>query len=673
MSALVMPPNSGERTRKIDMKVSRAPIATLIAPDEQAHLALEAVWRRPPGLFGWLCSTNHKDIGIRYIVTAFVFFGLAGILALLMRIQLAFPENHFLSPDLYNQFFTVHGTTMMFLFAVPIMEGLGLYLVPLMVGTRNAAFPRLNAFGYFAFLAGGLLLWGGLFVNAGADAGWFAYVPLSGPEYSPGHRVDIWADMITLTEISALSGAVVNLATVFKQRAPGMSLNRIPLFVWAQVVTAFMIIFAMPAVMVVSGFLALDRLMNVNTHFFNPAEGGDALLYQHLFWFFGHPEVYIIFIPATGIVSAIVETFSGRRVFGYTAMVLSLIATGFIGFGLWVHHMFATPLPLLGRSFFTGSSMMIAIPTGVQIFCWIATIWTGRPRLRLPFLFVCGFILVFVIGGLTGMMLASVPIDLQVHDTYFVVAHFHYVLIGGAVFPLLGAFYYWFPKWTGRILTEPLGRWNFWLLFVGFNLTFFPMHILGLHGMTRRIYTYVAETGWGNLNLLATIGALIIGLSMSIFVLNVLLSCRRGVIADANPWLAPTLEWATASPPPSYNFYQLPSVAEGDPLWREPESKPVVVGLSRKKREVLNTTIIDAVPEHRYELALDSIWPLALAIVVGLTMTAVIFTPWAIPFGMFFSMLMLFAWFWRGNEPEFLTTRSKIKPTSAATQLAAET
>src|SRR5205807_9058178 len=329
--------------------------------------------------------------------------------------------------------------------------------------------------------------------------------------YAPGHRVDIWADMITLTEISALAGAVVNLTTVFKQRAPGMSLNRIPLFVWAQVVTSFMILFAMPAVMLVSGYLAMDRLTHVNTHFFNPAEGGDALLYQHLFWFFGHPEVYIIFIPATGFVSTIVSTFSRRKTFGYPLMVLSLVATAFIGFGLWVHHMFATPLPRLGQSFFSGSSMMIAIPSGIQVFCWLTTMLAGKPQFKTPLLWVIGFILIFVLGGLTGVMLASVSLDIQVHDTFFVVAHFHYVLIGGAVFPLFRAFYYWFPKWTGRLMNETLGKWNFWLMFLGFNLTFFPMHILGLHGMTRRIYTYVAETGWGNLNLLATIGAGIIG------------------------------------------------------------------------------------------------------------------------------------------------------------------
>ncbi|MFL6585087.1 MAG: cytochrome c oxidase subunit I [Chthoniobacterales bacterium] len=641
--------------------VARTPIPTINAPDERSHRWMQNLWSRQRGMIGWLCSTNHKDIAIRYIVTAFIFFGLGGILAMLMRTQLAFPENRFLGPDTYNQFFTVHGSTMMFLFAVPIMEGIGLYFVPLMVGTRNVAFPRMNAFGYYTYLGGGLLLWGGLLTNTGADAGWFAYVPLSGPQYSPGHRVDFWADMITLTEIAALVGAVEIIVTVFKQRAPGMSLNRIPIFVWAQVVTSFMIIFAMPAVMVASGFLAMDRLAHVNTHFFNPAEGGDALLYQHLFWFFGHPEVYIIFIPATGFVATIIETFSGRRMFGYPALVLSMVATAFIGFGLWVHHMFATPLPNLGRSFFTASSMMIAIPNGVQMFCWIATLWGGKPRLRTPLLFVIGFFLIFLIGGLSGIMLASVPIDIQVHDTYFVVAHFHYVLIGGAVFPLFGAIYYWFPKWTGRMLNESLGILNFGLLFVGFNLTFFPMHILGLRGMTRRIYTYVPETGWGDLNLLATIGAGMMGLGVLVFLVNVLVSRRRGALANANPWSAPSLEWSVPSPPPAYNYYNPPTVAGRDFLWENPEAQPVVVGLSREKREVLNTTILDARPEHKYELAGDSIWPLCLGIVVGLTMLWFIFSPWSIPGGALGSLIILYLWFWRGNEPESVSEEAEME------------
>src|SRR4051812_15110308 len=329
---------------------------------------LHKTWLRPSGIGGWIVTTNHKDIAIRYIVTAFLFFFAAGILALTMRLQLAKPQNHVLGPDLYNQFFTVHGTTMMFLFAVPVMEGVALYFIPLMVGTRNVAFPRLNAFGYYTYLFGGLLLWGGLLMNTGPDAGWFAYPPLSGPAFSPGKRVDIWADMVTTTEIAALVGAVEIIVTVFKQRAVGMSLNRLPLYVWAMVVTSFMVLFAMPAVMLASSYLPMDRMPHVNTHFLNPAEGGDALLYQHVFWFFGHPEVYIIFIPATGFVSMILETFCGRKIFGYTAMVLSLIAVGFIAFGLWVHHMFATPVPNLGQAFFSGASMMIVIPNGIQMF-----------------------------------------------------------------------------------------------------------------------------------------------------------------------------------------------------------------------------------------------------------------------------------------------------------------
>jgi cytochrome c oxidase subunit I+III len=553
------------------MNISHSPIATLSAPNEQLARALDGLWTRPPGFVGWFCSTNHKDIGCRYIVTAFIFFGLAGILALLMRIQLAFPENHFLGPDVYNQFFTVHGTTMMFLFAVPIMEGLALYFVPLMVGTRNAAFPRLNAFGYYTFLAGGLLLWGGLLLNAGADAGWFAYTPLSGPDFSPGHRVDIWADMITLTEISALAGAVVTLTTVFKQRAPGMSLNRIPLFVWAQVVTSFMIIFAMPAVMLVTAYLAMDRLAHVNTHFFNPAEGGDSLLYQHLFWFFGHPEVYIIFIPATGIVSMIVETFSGRRVFGYPVMVLSLIATAFIGFGLWVHHMFATPIPLLGRSFFSAASMMIAIPSGIQIFCWIITLWTGRPRLQVPLLFVCGFILLFVLGGLTGVMLASVPLDLQMHDTYFVVAHFHYIMVGGTVMAYLGGIHFWWPKMTGRMYPELWGKLSALVVFVGFNLTFFPQFLLGYLGMPRRYYEYSPE--FQVLNVMSTAGASILAVGYVLPLAYLLLSLRHPADAGPNPWRATGLEWQTDSPPPVHNFEETPVVTIGPYAYSPEESE----------------------------------------------------------------------------------------------------
>jgi cytochrome c oxidase subunit 1 len=634
--------------------------ATLDEVAESAALA--PVWKRYPGWLGWITSTNHKDIAIRYIVTAFVFFSLGGVLAMSLRIQLALPENSFLGPDRYNQFFTVHGMTMMFLFAVPIMEAIGIYFVPLMIGTRNVAFPRMNAFGYFTYLAGGILLYVGLFLNTGPDTGWFSYVPLAGPQFSPGKRVDFWAQMITLTEISALVTAVEIIVTAFKQRAPGMSLNRIPVFVWAMVVTAFMTIFAMPSIMLGSGLVAMDRLVHVYTQFFNPAEGGDALLYQHLFWFFGHPEVYIIFIPATGFVSTIIATFSRRKIFGYTAIVLSLISIGFIAFGLWVHHMFATPVPELGQSFFTAASMMIAVPSGIQIFCWLATLISGKPRIDTPLLFVLGFIVLFVLGGLTGVMLASVSLDLQVHDTFFVVAHFHYVLIGGAVFPLFGAIYYWFPKWTGRMLSERLGKWNFWLFFSGFNLTFFPMHILGFKGMPRRIYTYAYDAGWGGLNMLATIGAAIMGISVLVFVYNVLVSRRSGRLAGPNPWNASTLEWATASPPPDFNFIYVPTVESRDPLWDQTTLLPVV-GLGREKRMGLLTSIIEAAPEHRYEFPEDSIWPLFLALVVGGGITAAIFTPWAIPICALAAFVVFCFWFWRGNEPKWLSDpRPKSDP-----------
>jgi cytochrome c oxidase subunit 1 len=618
--------------------------ASAVALEENEYQVLEQTWQSPRGVFGWLSDVHHQAIGKRFIVTAFVFFLPGGILALLMRLQLARPEGHFLGPDLYNQIFTMHGTTMMFLFAVPVMQGMGVYLVPLMVGTREIAFPRLNSFSYFVYLFGGIMLYVAFLLNIGPDVGWFSYVPLAGPEYSPGKRADFWAQMITFTELSSLAVAVELIVTIFQLRAPGMSLNRIPLFVWSMLVTSFMIVFAMPAVMLASTMLIMDRL--IGTHFFNPAEGGDALLWQHLFWFFGHPEVYIIFISALGMVASIITTFSRRKVFGYTAIVLSLAATGFLAFGLWVHHMFATDVPQLGQSFFTAASMMIAIPSGVQIFCWIATLWGGRPRLSVSLLFVLGFFFVFVLGGLTGVMLASVPFDLQVHDTFFVVAHFHYVLIGGAVFPLFGGFYYWFPKLTGRMLSERAGRWNFWLLFIGFNLTFFPMHQLGLVGMPRRIYTYPLEMGWGNLNLLASLGGVIIALSVLVFLGNVLWSHRHGLLAGDNPWQAGTLEWATSSPPSSYSFPSISIVTGREPLWGQGEDQLVVTGLRHDIREVLATRVLDAEPDHRTKMAGPSIWPFMTAVAVTGLFIGSIFTPWAVPIGAGPVTVGLPGWLW---------------------------
>ncbi|HEX6604461.1 MAG TPA: cbb3-type cytochrome c oxidase subunit I, partial [Sphingomicrobium sp.] len=503
---------------------------------------LEKSWSRPPGIIGWLATVDHKEIGRRYIVTALIFLALGGALALLMRMQLARPDSAMIGASRFNELFTMHGTTMMFLFAVPVMEGISVFIIPLMLGTRSTAFPRLNAFSYYMYLFGGLLLWGAFLLNIAPDVGWFAYTPLSGPEFSPGKRSDIWAQMVTFTEVSALAAAVVLVTTILKCRAPGMSLARMPLFAWAMLVVAVMIIFSMPSVALASGMLISDRL--VGTQFYNHYEHGDALLWQHLFWFFGHPEVYIIFLPATGFVSVIVETFCRRTVFAYPVVVLALVSTGILAFGLWVHHMFATGLPRVGYSFYTAASMTVAIPTALQIFCWLATMWDGRPRFSVPMLYVVGFIVTFVIGGLSGVIIASVPLDLQLHDTYFIVAHFHYVLIGGAVFPLLGILTYWFPKITGRMMNETLGKIGFWTIFLGFQLAFFPMHISGLLGMPRRVYTYPAGLGLELPNLLSTLGAFVVAASVGLFVINGVVSLFRGAIAPPNPWDAPSLEWA---------------------------------------------------------------------------------------------------------------------------------
>jgi cytochrome c oxidase subunit 1 len=629
-------------------------------------VSLAETWADKPGWWGFLTTVDHKRIAARYVVTAVALLFLAGVLALDMRLQLSRPNMTRLGPQAYNEAFTLHGSTMMFLVAVPLMEALGLWLTPLMLGQRNLAFPRLAAFSYWMYLGGVLMLWIPHALNATPDLGWFEYPPLSGPAYGPGHRADIWAQMITFTEVAALAAAVNLVATIIKMRPVGMTLARMPLFLWANLIASLMTAFAMPAVMLVTSMLISDRM--VATHYFSPSGGGDVLLFQHLFWFFGHPEVYLIFIPALGFVSAIVETFSRRVIFGYVPMVLALVSIGVLGFGLWVHHMFAVGLPRLGASFYTAASMAIALPTGVQMFCWIATIGVGRVSLKVPMLWVIGFIVTFVVGGLSGVMTASAPLDLQLTQTYFIVAHLHYVLVGGAMFPLFGAFAYWYPKATGRMLSETWGRVSFWLIFAGFNLGFFPMHLLGLMGMPRRIYTYGAAMGWGPLNLLATLGTLISIAGGLIYVANACVSLRRGAVAGPDPWGGATLEWATASPPPAYNVDHTIVVRDLTPLWSDADGLPVMIGLPETEREVLVTSAMEAEPQYRQASASPSIWPLLSAIAVSIMFVGSIFTPWALVWGAPGIAITLAGWFWpsrpRAGHPPVVKATAAARATT---------
>ncbi len=632
------------------------------APPSYDVAELDATWRPPPGIRGWLSTVNHRAIGKRFIVTSLVFMLLGGLLALAMRLQLLRPGDGFMSADLYNQVFTMHGITMMFLFAVPVLEGCAIYLLPLIIGTRDMAFPRMNAFGYYVYLVGGASIYVAFALGIAPDAGWFNYPTLAGLEYSPGPRIDVYTTLITFVEVSALVAAVELIVTVLKQRAPGMSLHRMPLLAWAILVTATMIAFAMPGVIVASVMLALDRM--AGTLFFVPQGGGDPLLWQHLFWWFGHPEVYIILVPALGFVSSIVVAHARRPVFGYTPLALSLVATGFISFGLWVHHMFTTGVPERGSSFFTAASMMIAIPAGVQIFCWIATLWAGRPVWRTPLLYVAGFILTFVIGGISGVMVASVPFDAQVHDTYFIVAHFHYVLIGGMVFPLLGAIHHWFPKVTGRLMSETLGRWSFWLLFIGFNVTFFPMHQLGFDGMPRRVYAYPAGMGWDVANLVATVGSWIVAASFVVLLVNVVRSLLRGASAGDNPWDADSLEWLAASPPPQYNFDELPVVHSRWPLWelRAPGTIEAVKGVRSDRREVVVTSALDAEPQVRVALARPSLAPLGLALATSLAFIGAMWSLWMVPVGAALSFAVMAWWHWPRADERLPEWRGGVRP-----------
>jgi cytochrome c oxidase subunit 1/cytochrome c oxidase subunit I+III len=592
----------------------------------EAHVErLEKVWAEPPGIVSFLTSVDHKRIGIRYLFTAFAFFIAAGIEALVMRAQLARPRGGLVSPETFDQLFSLHGTTMIFLFITPMLSGFGNFLVPLMIGARDMAFPRLNAFSYWVFLASGLFIYSSVPFGLAPNDGWFNYVPLSEKAFTPDKNIDFYALGLIFITISTTAGAANFIVTIFKLRAPGMSINRMPLFCWAVLVTSFAVIFALPSLTVANTMLELER--NWGFHFFQPAHGGDPLLWQHLFWIFGHPDVYIIFLPAVGIVSSIVPTFSRRTVVGYEWLALATVLTGIVGFGVWVHHMFATGLPQISMTFFSAASFMIVIPSGIQIFAWLATMLTGRPVLKTPFLYVLGFVVVFVIGGLTGVMFAAVPFDQQTTDSYFVVAHFHYVLFGGAVFPIFAAIYYWFPKMSGRMYHELAGQVSFWLVFVGFNLTFFPMHVSGLLGMPRRVYTYPGELGWDAYNLLSTIGAFVLAVGILVIVVNVLWSMRRGVPALSDPWGGNTLEWSTSSPPPHFNFPVIPIVRSADPNWDLDDRREDALRLERGEllladgHQTLATTVLEGEAEEELHMPSESIWPFALA----LSLTVVFF------------------------------------------------
>jgi cytochrome c oxidase subunit 1/cytochrome c oxidase subunit I+III len=574
---------------------------------------LEAMWGEKPGLAAWITTVDHKRIGMKYLYTGLIFFIIGGVESLLLRAQLAQANLEVLDPETYNQIFSMHGTTMMFLFAIPTLSGFGNYLVPLMIGTRDMAFPRLNAFGYWVFLASGLFIHSSFLIGRAPNAGWFNYLPLADETFSPGLNIDFYLLGLLFLGISTTGGVINFIVTILKMRAPGMSINRMPIFVWGELAMSLATVFALPPLTVALGMLFLQRRFGF--HFFDPAGGGDPILWQHLFWIFGHPLVYIIVLPALGIVSAIIPTFSRRPMVGYTYIVIAEMAIALIGFGVWTHHMFAIGLPQLSLAFISAASFMITIPSGTQIWAWLATMVSGKPVLKTPMLFVIGFIVVFVIGGFSGVMFAAVPFDQATTDSYFVVAHLHYVLVGGAVFPIFAALYYWLPKMTGRMLNERLGKLSFWTIFVGFNLTFGPMHISGLLGQPRRVYTYEPGVGWELHNLLSTIGAFLFAFGILVVAYNWFRSVRRGEAAGNDPWASETLEWAMTSPPPEYDFEAIPVVTSKEPMWDQPELHGGKQGISLAGGHLtLSTSMLDATPQAIVHMPHESPWPFALTV-----------------------------------------------------------
>jgi cytochrome c oxidase subunit I len=627
----------------------RTPDIGIDSVEHQARLL--RLWETAPGIRGFFSSVDHKDIGIRYIVTAFVFLALGGIEALVMRLQLAGPNRSLLTPDQYNQLFSTHGMTMIFLYAAPILSGFSNYLWPLLLGSRDMAFPRLNALSYWIYLAAGLFLYAGFLTGNGPNDGWFNYVPNAARDYNPGLNQDFYALGMVLLGISTTVGAANFVVTAFRTRAPGMSINRMPIMIWGTLTASVANILVVPAVSLAFFMLWLDR--QFGTQFFDPAGGGQPMMWQHLFWIFGHPWVYAIVLPAMGMVSDGLPVFCRRPLVGFSLVALSTVATMIFGFGVWVHHMFATGLPGLGLSFFSAASIAITIPSAVAVFAWLGTIWLGRPVITTAFLFFASMVLLFVIGGVSGFMTASVPVDWQLTDTYFVVAHLHYVLIGINVFPVVGATYFWFPKMTGRFMNETLGRWNFWTMFAGFNLCFLPMHLTGLLGMPRRVYTYNNYPGWGALNLLTSIGAFVFACGVLLFFINVLKSARTGALAGKNPWDAPSLEWSVPSPPPAYNFSIIPTVASRHPLWEDRlGDHGIVSSLDRgmlldTHREALASTPLDATPDMILEMPQDSFAPVLLVLGLSVIFIGLLLKVWvAAGAGAVIVIAALISWMW---------------------------
>jgi cytochrome c oxidase subunit 1 len=581
-------------------------------------------------LWSWITTVDHKRIGVMYFVTSLFFLFVGGFEALLMRVQLMAPELSYVSAETYNQLFTMHGTTMVFMVAMPMAVAFFNYVVPLQIGARDVAFPRLNALSYWIFLFGSLFMNFGWFIGAAPNTSWVGYSPITSLAQSPGPNVDFWLIGLSILGVASILVGVNFITTILNLRSPGMRLMRMPLFSWMTLVTSFVLVTAIPVIAVALILLAFDRFFGAN--FYAAGAGGDPILWQHLFWIFGHPEVYILILPSFGIVSDVIPAMSRKPLFGYPIVVYAGVLIGFIGWGVWSHHMFTVGLGPIADAFFVASTMIIAIPMGVKIFNWIATMWGGAIRLNAAMLHAVGLVAVFTVGGLSGVMHASAPIDLQQHDSYFVVAHLHYVIVGGALMGLFSGIYYWFPKATGRLLDEKLGVWQFWTTMIGFNLTFFPMHFSGLYGMPRRIFTYSEELNIASYNMQSTIGAFIFGLGSLLLLVNIWRSVRKGEQAPANPWGSSTLEWSIPSPPHHYNFPALPEVQTREPLWRYPEAERVLAVTMKE-------------PEREPEMPSPSYWPILTALGASLTWILMLAHVWWMPLvGLSFTGVCVFMW-----------------------------